>query len=337
MKQDLREPRSILVMRLRYTGDVVLTTPLLEALRRRYPGAAIDYLCEQPHDQVLWNHPHLRELIPLAPSAGIMDTLALGRSLRRRYDWVLDLFGNPRSALIGALSGARLRAGRAPRPRGLLYNHRPEIAEGVAATRHHLAFLESLAGPHEMTQPRIFLSDEERAHGARLLADRGLGADSVAILVGASQPAKEWPLEHFVRLAALLRMGGRFKPVFLGQPGKREALQRVRQLSHSQLVILPEMSLRELASVLAGMRALVAPDGGVMHVAIALGLPTLAIFGPTDPAIWFPYEGIPHAELLIREAPCRPCHHHECPDPFCMKGIGPETAAERLAALLERT
>jgi len=325
------------VIRLRFTGDVVLTTPLLEALGRRFPGAAIDYLCEAPHDQVLWEHPRLRRIHVLPASAGALETLSMARSLRGRYDWVMDLFGNPRSALLTALSGASLRVGRASMPRALAYNHRPRIRPGIAATAHHLAFLASLAGAQEEVPPRIHLLGEEKARGERLLADRGIGRDSVALLVGASKASKQWPLEHFARLAALLRMGGRFEPVFLGQPGKREALDRLRRLSDSRVVILPELPLRELAAVLSGMRALVTADGGILHMAVALGLPTLGLFGPTDPRIWFPYAGLNHAELLIREADCRPCHLHECPDPFCLAGLSPELAAERLSALLERT
>jgi len=333
---DRGEPKSILVTRLRFTGDVILSTPLLSALARRYPGASVDYLCEEPHDQVLWGNPHLREIIAIPPSASLKETMSLGRRLRGRYDWILDLFSNPRSAWITALSGARLRAGRTQGPRALAYNHRPSLAEGLPATAHHLGFLESLAGPQRLDPPRIFLSGQEKEQGARLLADRGLGRNGIAILVGASQPIKEWPLENFVRLAALLRMGGRFEPIFIGQPGKRDALDRVRHLSHSQLVILPEMALRELAGVLANLRGLVSADGGVMHMAVALGLPTLAIFGPSDPGIWFPYADQKHAELLVRNAHCRPCHLRDCPDRFCLEDISPESAAEALARLLER-
>ncbi len=337
MSKGWKEPRNILVSRLRFTGDVILSTPLLDALACRFPGAAIDYLCEEPHDQVLWEHPRIRRILTMSPGSGTRETLAMARSLRGRYDWVLDLFGNPRSALLTALSGAKLRAAIAPMPRALAYNHRPEIPEGLAAPTHYLAILESLTGTMERNAPKVHLSGNERETGARLLADRGVGPTSIAILVGASQATKEWPLESYARLAALLKMGGRFEPVFLGQPGKRKALDRIRQLSHSQVVILPELPLRELSGVLVNMRALVAPDGGVLHLAIALGLPTLGLFGPTDPSIWFPYEGLPHAELVIRDAHCRPCHLHECPDPFCLQTISPEHVAERLARLLERT
>ncbi|MBN2170773.1 MAG: glycosyltransferase family 9 protein [Candidatus Krumholzibacteriota bacterium] len=331
-----REPRAILVTRLRFLGDVILTTPVLAALARAFPGAAVDYLCERPFDEILAGHPRLRRVVAFDREREGMGAL-LGR-IRGHYDAILDLFGNPRSAWLTGISGAALRVGQGRFPRSLLYNRRP--APGAAresAVRHHLRFAEVLCGPQPHADPFVAVSAAQRAEGRRLLEDRGLGGNAVAILTGASQANKEWPVAAFVRLAAQISMAGRQRPVFLGQPGKRDRLARVRELSHSQVVILPELGLSALAGLLANCRALVTADGGVMHLAVALGVPTLALFGPSDPAIWFPYEHLPHAELLCVKADCRPCHRHECPDPFCMEAIDPELAFARLQALLERT
>ncbi len=334
------EPSAILVTRLRFLGDVILTLPVLAALRRAFPGAAIDYLCEAPYHEVLARTPELRAVHALRRGDDELgeSVWSLLPRLRGRYDLVIDLFGNPRSAWISALSQAPTRVGRGRFPRSLLYTLRPPGGEpGDSAPRHHLRFVEAIAGPQALSPPRLSVAPAELAAGRRMLEDRGLGKGTVAILTGASQPAKEWPEDYFVRLAALLRMDGRCRPVFLGQPGKRARLERIRALSNSQVVILPELELRPLMGLLAACRALVTGDGGIMHLAIALGLPTLALFGPTDPAIWFPYDESPHAELLALAAPCRPCHRDHCPDPFCLADISPEQAFASLAALLERT
>ncbi|MBM4117453.1 glycosyltransferase family 9 protein, partial [bacterium] len=238
------EPQAILVTRLRFLGDIVLTLPVISALRRAFPGAAIDYLCEAPFHAVLARTTELRAVHVLRreeDDAGA-PPLTLLRRLRGQYDLVIDLFGNPRSALLSALAGAPTRVGRGRFPRSLLYTLRPP-ASGTpeAATRHHLRFVEAVAGPQALTPPRLSVSPAELAAGRRMLEDRGLGRDTVALLTGASQPEKEWPAEYFVRLAAELRMDGRYRPVFLGQPGKRSRLERIRALSNSQVVILPEL------------------------------------------------------------------------------------------------
>jgi lipopolysaccharide heptosyltransferase II len=333
------EPSAILVTRLRFLGDVILTLPVLTALRRAFPGAAIDYLCEAPYHEVLARTPELRAVHALRRGEGERgeSVWSLLPQLRGHYDLVIDLFGNPRSAWISALSQAPTRVGRGRFPRSLLYTLRPPSGEPAdSAPRHHLRFVEALAGPQALTLPRLTVSPAELAAGRRMLEDRGLGKGTIAILSGASQPTKEWSEDYFVRLAALLRMDGRYQPAFLGQPGKRSRLERIRALSNSQVVILPELELRPLMGLLAACRALVAGDGGILHLAVALGLPTLGLFGPTSPAIWFPYADCPHAELVTVPAACRPCHKDQCGDPFCLTGLAPELAFTHLQALLER-
>jgi ADP-heptose:LPS heptosyltransferase len=334
-----KEPRSILVSRLRFTGDVILTTPLLEALANRFPGAAIDYLCEEPHDQVLWEHPCVRNILTLPSSGSAKSTFAMIRKIQRRYDWMIDLFGNPRSALLSATSLAEVRIGRKERfPRSIAYSHVVKEGDLLApATKNHLRLLEEVIGPLPLTRPKLYLSETEKLEGQRVLFDRGLKGNGIGILVGATRQTREWPLENYARLAALIQMNSDQTPVFIGQPGKRNLLQRIRQLSNSQVVVLPEYSLRSLASILMAMRALITADGGVMHMAIALDVPTLAIFGSTEPEIWFPYDGVAHTELAIYSAHCRPCHLFECPDPFCLTSISPEKVFEQLTGLIKRT
>lgn len=334
------DPRSILVTRLRFLGDIILTLPAVQALRSAFPGAAIDYLCETPYDQVLKCVDAIRRVHVLrrgdhGPGDGVWE---MSRKLRGEYDLVVDLFSNPRSAWLCGLSGAPSRLGRGRFPRSLFYNLRPgEGDAGDSALRHHLRSVAPATGELPLTLPRLRTPDDEYREGRRMLEDRGLGTNSIAILTGATQASKEWPEAYFVRLAAQIRMDGRFRPFFLGQPGKRARLDRIRALSNSQVVILPELELRPLMGLLAASRALVCADGGIMHLAIALGVPTLAMFGPTAPEVWFPYAGVEHAKLLLYPAPCRPCHKHSCEDPFCLEGISPELAHAALQELLGET
>ena len=331
------EPRNILVTRLRYLGDVILTTPVVAALANIYPGATIDYLCEHPFDQALRGNPHIRRCL-------VLDKRRKGESwrifqeLRGHYDLLIDLFSNPRSALLCGLSGAPTRVGGGSFPRSLMYNVRPEQGpEYEPSTLHHLRYLETICGSVPHGDPSFHVSGKEIAEGRRILEDRSLGDNTIAILTGASWPTREWPPSYFVRLAAQIEMEGRYRPVFLGQPGKRDRLEAIRNLSNSRVTILPECGIRVLAGLLANCRALVCPDGGVMHMAIAMGIPTLAIFGSTESRIWFPYLHLNHATLAINEAHCRPCHQRECADPFCTEGLLPEDIFSSLQDLLSRT
>lgn len=336
-----KEPRRILLTRLRFLGDVILCSALAGALKERFPGAHIDFLCEQPWGDVLGSVPEISKVLQLPPGGrhGKGDRKAqwqLISQIRGEYDVVIDLFANPRSAMIARASGAPLRIGRARFPRSLAYNYRPaDSPVPENALQHHFRFIESLTGGVQPRLPKLQVDETSRAEGLRFLEDRGLSDRTVAILTGATHQAKEWPADYFARLAAIIRMGGRYQPVFLSQPDKRERLEKIRKLSHSRVVILPELPLSSLTGVLGACSALVCNDGGIMHLAIALGLPTLALFGPTDPSVWFPYHEAPHAEVLLKEAHCRPCHLHECQQRFCLDDIEPEIVANRLAVLLE--
>jgi ADP-heptose:LPS heptosyltransferase len=259
------------------------------------------------------------------------------KQLSGSYDLSLDLFANPRSSLLTFFTRAGLRVGGGRFPRSLAYHRRLVQGEKEATDRYFLRHLECIEGESHFSHPRVYLSDLEIEEGRRLLEDRGIGSRSIAILSGASQSSKEWPVSHYARLAAILLMGERYQPFFLGQPGKRDRLESIRDLSHSQVVILPELPFRKLAAVLSNVRALVSPDGAVCHLGLALGVPTLGLFGPTDPDVWFPYGDLEHAELSIRDADCRPCHLHECDRPFCMEDQSPEQVADSLSRLLERT
>ena len=337
-----REPQSILVTRLRYLGDVILTTPVLAALANTYPGAAIDYLCESPYEQVLAGNPHLRDRLVLRSEEG-GEGLGMAKMLRRirgRYDMVIDLFSNPRSSILTGLSGARTRVGGGKPPRSWFYNTAASSGPSPfeeSAVGHHLRFAESVCGAILPSEPTVYVNAAEIKEGRRILDDRGLGGGCIAILAGGSWSTREWPVGHFVRLAAQIRMAGGYKPVFIGQPERRERMDEIRKLSHSQVSILPGFDLRTLAGVLKNCRALVTCDGGVMHMAIASGVPTLAVFGSTDPRIWFPYGHLRHARIAIDPAHCRPCHLRECPDPFCLTGMDPERVYGQLEELLAAT
>ena len=106
-------PRSILVLQLRRIGDVILTTPAVAALKKRFPEAAIDFLVEKPGAEVLAGNPHIRKIQVYEAINWRQALSEMSRVRRARYDWVIDFMGNPRTALLTFLSGAGVKAGPA--------------------------------------------------------------------------------------------------------------------------------------------------------------------------------------------------------------------------------
>jgi len=206
----LPAPGRVLVSRLRQIGDVILTLPLVDAIRARFPEARIDYLAEEAPAQAALGHPALGRVISFRPGAGgpLPAPLAVLRELRAaRYDWTIDLYGNPRSALLLAWTGAPVRVGPARRGRKRLYTHvMPAVREPISAVAHHLGALRAIGIESVIGAPRIHLSDEERTRGAELLdAALAPGGARVGLHVGNRWAAKRW---HSERFAALARAAG---------------------------------------------------------------------------------------------------------------------------------
>ncbi len=370
---------SILVTRLRYLGDVVMSTVVPEILKLGDPSLHVGFLCESPYDQVLRGHPSVDQVFCLeAPQqkfnsmtrkahphdvrqgGGAWDVI---RSLRRaKFGLALDLFFNPRSALVLKGSGIRARIGGTSSLRRHLYTHCVQrqdagkfeevltrLAPGglgdhlcrMTPLRH----LESdssfgdwlgrltLAHPLLPVLPKPRLSPEV----GNLLAGLGDRMESPFLVLapGATWSAKEWPqrrwrvlLEHLLverreNLVVLLPPGGNSQWVELGQviPAPRGG-------------VLPTLALGTVMEVLAQARGVISTDGGIMHCAVGLGIPTLALFGPTQAEIWFPYGHDSRFKVLGRRPPCHPCHLHDCEAFSCLPDIRPGEVMTALAGIL---
>lgn len=332
----LPAPHRVLVSRLRRIGDVILTLPLVDALRARFPDARIDYLAEEEPARAAQGHPAIERVLAFTPGKSPLPApLPILRALREaRYDWVIDLYGNPRSALLLAWTGAPVRVGPARRVRRHLYTRLvPPVKEPLSAVSHHLRALEPLGIRAEPTAPRLWLDGEELARGRERL-DQALpaGGPRVGLHVGNRWPAKRWHPERFAALArALGRIGAR--AIVLGGPGEEAAVAEVAERAGApRLSALP---IRDYWGVLAALDALVTNDGSPLHAGPALGVPTVGILGPTVPAIWFPYREEDGHQLLHREIWCRPCHRHECARLDCLKWIGVGDALAATARALE--
>jgi heptosyltransferase-2 len=340
-------PRRVLISRLRQIGDVILTLPVVDAVRGRYPDAEIDYLAETTPSLAASGHPAIRRVLSFSPRAwpGLpAPPKILARLRSAKYDWVIDLYGNPRSALLARWTGARVRVGPDRRGRRRLYTHAiPRVVEPFPAVDHHLLALKALGLPPGRGTPRIHLTAQERAEGAALLA--GLlpeGTHRVGLHVGNRWPAKRWPEERFRALLQLLSTIGA-RGVVLAGPGEELLARRVAEGAgaggRKDAPVLSGLPLRRYFAAVAALDALVTNDGSPLHAGPALGVPTVGILGPTVPEIWFPYPAEAGHQLLCRPIWCRPCHRHECERMDCMDWIGvPEAlrATERALHHAER-
>jgi ADP-heptose:LPS heptosyltransferase len=330
MARSRGERLRILVTRLRYLGDVILTTPAVAALKSRYPEARIDYLTEEPYGSVLQGNPHLDTII--TTRGAFLGTVMKIR--KRRYTAAVDLFYNPRSAWLLYLSRIPIRVGGLRRLRRKLYTHTFTVPAHIRSElSRHLHPLRILEVMEKGSLPRVYIDDGEREMGRSFLEEfAGSSNGFVALHCGGTWQAKRWNPERFALLADMILDRTGKRSLLVTGPGEERIVHAVLEHSRSgrRPQALPVMSIRVLASLLLNCDAVVANDGGVMHLSVALGRPTVGVFGPTEPDIWFPYQGEgPFAVATVQEG-CAPCHKHECGDPKCLDRLGPDLVFEKL-------
>ena len=343
------EPRfhRILVSRMKFIGDIVLTTPILHSLRAAYPDAYIAYLGEREAVTLLEGNPCLNEIIPFDfHRPALLEQTRVACLLRqRKFDLAVDLFGNPRTALLTFLSGAAVRVGPDRKGRGALYTVRVRD-DGLpkSALEFHNQSLRAIGVPVLPSKTEISLTREERETGGKILLERtGTSGKQTRPLVGihpgATWPAKRWLPERFAGLAD--RLVERGATVFLTAGAQEEetiaAVQLAAKHSHPVLLSLP---LRKLAAVIAACDVYVTNDAGPMHIAAAVGTSTIGIFGPGEENIWFPYSRDDGHRALRKDVPCHPCHLDFCNrkgDGFmeCMKLLSESEVLHEVESVLE--
>lgn len=276
------KPR-FLILRGGAIGDFILTLPAIQALRDRWPDVHIE-LIGYPHIANLALAAGLVDHVDSLDRADIARFFALRYTLDekqeayiRSFDLVISYLHDP----SGSVKAHLVAAGAAQ----VIYGS-PLVTEGHAID-HLMKPLEALAIYGEGPVPRLNLRGAPRAEEQAWLASQGLAVRPVALHPGSGSPRKNWPLERFIELAARVRASGAGAPFFvIGEADA--ALAGVLAEKAADVPTLRDRTLVELAGVLAECAAYVGNDSGVTHIAAALGIPVVALFGPSDPDHWGP-------------------------------------------------
>ncbi|MBN1352124.1 glycosyltransferase family 9 protein [candidate division KSB1 bacterium] len=331
----LKDVKKILISRLRFMGDIILSTPVIRALNEFYPDAQIAYLAETPYISLLENHPLVRKLYPFDFRAyrrmnALKSTFAQLRffkSIRdERFDLAFDLFGNPRSALQIWLAGARSRVGGDFSGRSVLYTDRVNYhGKKFNAIQFHLHALEAIGIPVPKENPRtkIFTTESEDVRALDFLQSKGLDLTKpiVGIHPGATWPAKKWFIERFARLARQLVRERDLQVYITAGPGEQHLVDKIRTLSQSDIFSGEVLVLRQLAALLKQFDVYISNDCGPLHLAAAVGTRTIGIFGPGEPDVWFPYSEADGHRFIHHPPSCWLCHKDFCESMLCMKAI----------------
>ncbi len=333
----LRAGDRVLVTRLNYLGDVVLSLAVVDALRRAHPEIEIDYLSREPAASLLRPDPRFARVF--AWRDGVGSALSMVKTLRlRRYRAVVDLYSNPRSAWLAWLSGAPVRIGGNRRGRRLLYTHRVQPAAGTPVIDVFMEYAKPLGVNGPAAKPVLAMGAHERAAAEAHLEKASALAGStprIGVHPGGKWSVKRWPAAHFAALVDRLENAGARVVVFTG-PDERDATDEVMRRVTTSPALLEPLDIRTTAAVISCLDAMVACDGGIMHTSVAVGTPTVGIFGSSQSSVWFPYGDCGPYRAAEIDVPCRPCHQHVCPlgHTRCLNDLTPERVASILEPLI---
>jgi len=339
-----RPDPKILLIRFRRVGDIILTTPAVELLRKRFPRARLTYLVEEPYRRLVEGHPHLDRVLVVPAKQPRRDFLALLRDLRReKFDVLLDLHGGPRASWVTLRSGAGFKVGHGIRRKSFLYDRTvPRTGEDgpIHSVETHVGLVRALGlefGKEDIPPVSLPPGQPEDIRGAEEVAAAAAaeGAKLVVLHIGAGNEFRDWGLENISALAKMLAIDGGAKVALVGGAGdrarERAALDLLKDAPKARNSLLPlagSLNLVALRELIARAALFVGPDSGPMHVASSTATPIVAYFGPTLPAHFGPWRpGVDPARTVIlqKSLDCRPCRQRECvtSDFRCLRTISP--------------
>lgn len=338
--------RSILVIRLSSLGDVILSTPIVRQLQQTYPDAILDVAVASRFAEVYAHNPRVRKVWAVDPSTTADNTEADAVKLSMhesvpggKYDLVVDLQHNVRSAALRHGLGRNVALAPKYRMQKLalvwLKKKPPVITPIVSRYREPLTHLPLVM---DTEGPEVWV-ERERADGAyapRSPQRHAEGALNIVMAPGAHHATKRWPATKWAELAATL-VGKGASVTLVGGPADVEICTTVDHASGVEVARADGAeTLAQTIAVLDRADVLVSNDSGVMHLAAARRVPTVAIFGSTVKELGFAPYGVRHT-IVEHDVSCRPCSHigrSRCPKGhfLCMEGIAPS----QVAAAIER-
>jgi ADP-heptose:LPS heptosyltransferase len=318
----------ILVISSTAIGDTLLSTPAIHALRSRFPEACLIGLLHRRTAEMFRYYHELDEIVLLARS--LLRTA--WRLRRARPDVAVILHGNePETAMLAYLSGARFilkHPKRHPAPQFLSRRENDENYDPL--TEHAIVSRLRLAGwlgaKTDDTRLRLDIPPGTDQSATQLLRVHGVNEEDVCIgfQPGAATRYKMWPDTSFMLLAhRLMQHNPHFKILLLGSQQEWSLCEKIKSgvRDYRLINLAGAIDLPVLPVLVTRLSLLVTNDTGTMHVAIALGVPTVSLFAPTEPIGVGPIQDLDLHQVIKKPQTCHPCVTKRCTTPFCMEQI----------------
>lgn len=313
----LKNAKRILVIRYRFIGDTILTVPFLRNLRKACPDAVIDVLVGPQSGSVLENCPYVNELIVFDTTRFHKYDSGQGKAKnywhyafmlrKRKYDCVFVLKRSLSSAFLSFFTGAPLRIGYATEGRNLLLTHPVKWRKDIHEVESLFDVLESAGVDISNRELEAWVSKQESERVQNLIPELKERGMKILIHAAAAHPDKMYPQENWLKILVALKE--KYGASFYFSGAERDVKLNDDLIAASGvhgINTAGRLSLRESMALYSKMQLAVCVDSGPAHLCAAVGTPTVAIFGPTDPNRWRPY-GARHTAVFDRTVKCSAC------------------------------
>lgn len=327
----------ILVIQLRRLGDILLTTPVIKVLRKAFPQAQIDFLIEKPFLEIVSGDPYLNNILIL--EKGFLSQLNLIKKVRKeKYDFLFDFLGNPRTAWLSFFSKATKKVGFNFRGRKFAYNirverdNRPKYIVDFKLDALRAAGIDISGGRESLSLVVPFNAQtfaDDFFHKNKLDEEKPV----IGISPTSRKQTRIWPGKYFAQLADKLIQKYNAKIMFLWGPGEEEKIGEIVSLMKNKPVIIPRVDIKQLAALIGKCNLLIGNDNGPKHIAVAMEVPSITIYGPTQSECWNPPER--KHQALKADIDCIGCNRNECSSMECMKKVTPEKIEEAFLKMKE--
>jgi lipopolysaccharide heptosyltransferase I len=312
---------NFLIIRLSSLGDIIHTLPAFAALRKNFPQARISWAVEPKGKEIL-------DLVPGIDEIVVVGTPGCRKRIQNKNQTAIDFQGLIKSGLIARLSRSRKRIGfhrknlKEPLASVFYTNRLEEVSEAHHVIQKNMRLLQLMGIQEENYEFPLIISDEI-LHAAKekikKLGYRG-GPKLILFNVGAAWPTKRWFPKHWIAVLKALRNEDIFPLLVWGTPEEQQLAEHIHQESHA--AVAPFLAVQEILALIKLASLLVSGDTFALQAACALGVPTVGIFGPTNPKRNGPFR--PSDKIAYHEIICSLCYKRSCDSLECMKLITPQ-------------
>jgi ADP-heptose:LPS heptosyltransferase len=313
-------PKRILVTKFRAMGDTILLTAALKELHKNFPNAQIHVAATEPWIYLLDGFPGVTKLWPVTwhhdRAARTKAATRLAFQLRKeQYDLVCGFHSSPAAAMVALSTGAKVRSIHFHSFKAKnMYSTVVVPGKGIMkpVVERDLDTIRGLGlNVPEGSMPKIFLKDEEKSFAKEEFEAWGFKNPVLGLALGASRPTKLWPLHRFAEVAHKWVSETKGGVLVITGPGEEKLVEEFyKAIPHdseirNSIQVMPAGNVRTLAARISQLNVLVGNDSGPRHLATALEIPTVTVFGPEHPLEWHPYPQNMHPRLFIEPLACR--------------------------------